>query len=293
MHFLGTSVFALASLSLVACGARPDTSSESQSALLSDASSMNARGDGTFDVVCKDGRHEVDTADQIRNDQTCISQTATPSPFGENACSGAPLTEGDVNGWLGDSNTSRQVGTFALAFRARSFSSGTPRQDSVRWDDDPNQTLIAYYDSESPTIRGRKAMFTNRGTVEALRDASGSPYLRLVGEPTQFFGPDTTHRARFVSEPIRPWGGGRYESGVIALTLQESYGDGDWHDVTEYGYSIEVASMDVANHFRSWAFGVLGSVAFATRSCAQYVSAMSDSDMSPADEALAFYVSFK
>jgi hypothetical protein len=63
----------LGALALAACAAdpAPEQTGRGEEALIDDIASMSARADGTFDVVCKDGRRERVTAAQLRNDEVC------------------------------------------------------------------------------------------------------------------------------------------------------------------------------------------------------------------------------
>lgn len=59
---------------LAACSSAPaddQAVNGGEDALVSDAASMTQRPDGTWDVVCKDGRHEVVTVAEIVADKVC------------------------------------------------------------------------------------------------------------------------------------------------------------------------------------------------------------------------------
>jgi hypothetical protein len=58
---------------LAACTSAPadDAAVNGEDALVSDAASMTQRADGSWDVVCKDGRHEVVTVADILADKVC------------------------------------------------------------------------------------------------------------------------------------------------------------------------------------------------------------------------------
>lgn len=70
-----TKLWLLCALALTACGKTSDSSSTQD---VEDVSTMIARGDGTFDVVCRDGSREVATADDIRLDRVCDGGSSTP-----------------------------------------------------------------------------------------------------------------------------------------------------------------------------------------------------------------------
>lgn len=63
-----TFIFLLLSV-LPACGAAPETS---QSAAVADTQSIDQRADGRFDVVCRDGRHQIVTATELQQNNVCL-----------------------------------------------------------------------------------------------------------------------------------------------------------------------------------------------------------------------------
>jgi hypothetical protein len=64
-----------------ACGGSQQKHSSTEA--VTDIVSMQARSDGNFDVVCRDGRREIATPDDIRSDRVCESGT---SPSGSLIC---------------------------------------------------------------------------------------------------------------------------------------------------------------------------------------------------------------
>jgi hypothetical protein len=65
------SAFLAAPLLIIACSASPDSIGASESAQISDIVSIKGRPDGLFDVVCKDGRHEVANEAEIHANTIC------------------------------------------------------------------------------------------------------------------------------------------------------------------------------------------------------------------------------
>ena len=65
----------LFTLALVGCGPQHGQFSIDS---LGDAKTIDQRSDGKFDVVCKDGRTEVDTQDQIQLNQVCQAPASNP-----------------------------------------------------------------------------------------------------------------------------------------------------------------------------------------------------------------------
>ena len=74
-------IFLAMTLVLTACGQGESTKSKTTD--VSDIVSMQARSDGNFDVVCRDGRREIATPDDIRSDRVCDSGS---SPSGSLIC---------------------------------------------------------------------------------------------------------------------------------------------------------------------------------------------------------------
>jgi hypothetical protein len=295
------SLLLLPSLSLsffVACAAPPadDAAESSEQAAVSDIAKMTARGDGTFDVECRDGRKEIVSAADVTAGRVCKPAVMPASPFGAGACTGTPMTEADALERLGTSTTPVSIGSFALALRHR-----TPHFEwdargqrwSVRqytWDDAPNDALVAYRDTESESTRGVRARFAPRGSVELARDANGAPFVRLVGEAANVTGPDTTRFMRVVSEPMRPWASPGYPVGPT-FVLEESQGAGGaFRRVTDWGFSVQLLERAPGNYARSWWFTGNDVTAIVTERCGQLISAQSMSGLSPVEAAIGIYL---
>ncbi len=102
----------LLAISAAACGS-PQGENEGQieQRSITDADSIVKRSDGNYDVTCHDGRKEVDTPDQLKNDQVCLPVTSTggdvppgngpDDPFSTTACTqGSAWTVAGVEGKL-------------------------------------------------------------------------------------------------------------------------------------------------------------------------------------------------
>lgn len=282
----------------VACAAPPadDGAESSEHAAVSDIAKMTARGDGTFDVECRDGRKEIVSADDVAAGRVCKPSVMPASPFAAGACTGTPMTEAGALARLGASTTPVRIGSFALALRHRTpHSEWDARRQrwTVRqytWDDAPNDALVAYRDTESESTRGVRARFASRGSVELARDASGAPFVRLVGEAANVVGPDTTRFMRVVSEPMRPWASPGYAIGP-SFVLEESQGtSGAWSRVAEWGWSVQLLERAPGNYARSWWFKGNDVTAIVTERCGQLISAQSMSGLSPVEAAIGIYL---
>lgn len=72
-----TKITVLLAFILSGCSGSP--SSGSATLAVEDATSIVARGDGTFSVQCRDGRQEIATADDIRANRICSSGPTGPT----------------------------------------------------------------------------------------------------------------------------------------------------------------------------------------------------------------------
>lgn len=273
-----------------------DDAETSEHADVTDIAKMTGRGDGTFDVECTDGRHEIVSADDVKQGRVCKPAVFPATPFAGGACTGTPMTEDGARARLGDAAAPVRVGSFVLALRHRTphFTWDARWQhwstDNYSWDDAPNDALVAWRDTESESTRGVHAVFGARGAVELARDATGAPYLRLVGEAANVDGPDTTRFMRLVSEPLEPWTSPGYAVGP-AFALEESHGAaGAWSRVTEWGWSVQTRELAPGGSHRSWWFQGNDVTAIVTDRCAQFVSSQTTSGLSPISAAIAIYV---
>jgi hypothetical protein len=123
---------------LVACGGGgPAGPGEAQEApLVSGIKSMVKRPDGRFDVTCDNGRIEVVTADQIRQDDVCLGQGPgggpTPSAIGRFVCnSSANLDISIVNAAGTEKQATVSIGTFDRCNNIANALNST-RRDIVR-----------------------------------------------------------------------------------------------------------------------------------------------------------------
>ena len=291
------SLFAFVAVAVAssACAPSPadDDPSTSEHAAVSDIGKMTARGDGTFDVECRDGRKEVVSADDVTAGRVCKPAVMPASPFAAGACTGSPMTEAEALARLDGAPGPVRVGSFVLALRHRSSHYVWNDQrgwglSHYTWDDAPNDALVAYRDTALSSTSGIKAVFVGRGAVEIARDDSGAPFVRLVSEAANEIGPDTTRFMRFVSEPMRPW---KDLTSGPRLALEQARGaNASWTAVTEYGFRVEMRERTATNHARSWWFEGSDVTAIVTDRCGQLVSAQSMSTMSPVDGAIAIYM---
>jgi hypothetical protein len=273
---------------LVGCAASDsadDVASAEQEAV-SDIARMTARGDGTFDVTCRDGRREIVSASDVQAGRVCTQAVIPASVFAAGACTGTPMTEeGALARLAGES--SKNVGSFVLGLRYREYiHNAGPWDAQYRWKDAPQTaTLVAWRETERS--RAAHAAFGKRGSVELAVDATGEPYVRLVGEAANVDGPDTTRFMRLVSAPLRPW---KTERSGPRFHLEESRGaERTWSRVTEYGWSVQTSDRN-GSYQRSWWFEGKDVTAIVTESCGQFISAQPASGLSPVSAAIGIYV---
>lgn len=305
--FFSCLVFGLLASACGGGGARDDGGLSAEQRAVGDIASMTSRGDGSFDVICSDGRREVASAADVTSDHVCAPQQEPPPPFAA-TCSGAPLTSDEAIARLprafaaGDAPV--VVGRFSLALRHRnehfSFDASRGRWviDEITWDDAPTDALVAWREDFGDGARSNvAATFTGRGQVELGLDENGAPFLRLVSDPAAVVGPDTTQRMRFVSTQLRPWSDGA-RGPQLSLERSTTASPGAWTAVPVSGsvsdggtFSIQMRQRDEAGFWRSWWFGS-AATAFATESCASYVSVQSQSQLSAIDGAIAIFASF-
>lgn len=283
---------------LAACAppAAEDDAASSEQAAVSDIAKMTARGDGTFDVECRDGRKEIVSADDVTAGRVCKPVVMNASPFAAGACTGTPMTEAAALARIGTAMAPVRIGSYVLALRHRTarFEWDARRNRwsvaSYAWEDAPNDAVVAYRETESAATSGVRAAFAPRGAVELARDAAGAPYLRLVGEAANVVGPDTTRFMRLVSEPMRPWANPGYAVGPT-FALEESHGAaGTWSRVSEWGWSVQLRERSAGNHQRSWWFAGSEVTAITTDRCGQYVSSQTTSGLSPISAAIGIYL---
>jgi hypothetical protein len=279
-------------IAVAACSTEADSDVAKQDQdLVSDIAKMTGRGDGTFDVTCRDGRTEIATAEDVTSGRVCKPAVLPASPFEANACTGEPMTAAAAAARLGANGAPVKIGSFALALRRReSTGSGWNRRNY--WVDAPNDTLSAWRKTGYSETSGRRATFTNRGTVEVAANANGTPYVRLVGEAVHEVGPDTTRWLRLVSKPIQRWPAAAPTMWGPELEIESKVGDGAWSRVTEYGWSVQTTEFHLIGTSRSWWFEGPGVTAIMTKRCGQFISAQSESDLSPARAAIGIAIAF-
>lgn len=257
--------------------ATADVESQEQAAV-SDIASATARGDGSFDVTCRDGRSEVVTATDVEAGRVCSKPAPPASPFAAGACTGTPMTEAGARARLAaGTGSSVTVGSYVLALRRRDTAwvwTGTRWDSTNRWVDAPEDRLAAWRETESEASRGERAVFSSRGSVELAADASGAPYLRLVGEAANEVGPDRTRFMRLVTRPMTPWASLDYPVGPT-FALEAKREGGPWQPVTEYGWSVQTSEYELGSKHRSWYFGGGDMSAIVTERCGQLISVQS------------------
>ncbi len=267
-----------------ACGSARESDANtgtSEQATVSDIAKMTARGDGRFDVECRDGRTEIVSADEVTQGRVCNAAVVPSSPFGPGACSGTPMTEAVANARLGASTTPVRIGSFSVALRHRTV--------DYAWADAPTDALVAHRETSYVPLNGDGATFSGHGSVELARDASGRPFLRLVSDAAIVYGPDTTKRMRFVSAPMRPWAGPGYPEGP-SFTLERAQGDGEFSALTDYGWTVEMRSRQAGGGLQSWWFIGDGVTAVVTDRCGQFVSSQATSRISWISSAIGIYL---
>ncbi len=254
-----------------ACSAAEPNDVESQEQeAVSDIVSMTARGDGSYDVKCRDGRTEVVTAHDVERGRVC--KPPASSPFERDACTGAPMTAADAMTRLSAAGEGPiTVGSYSLALRRRE-TEGRGWYERFVWVDAPNDALSAWRDTGVSSSSGRRAVFPSRGRVELGKDPQGTPWLRLVSEAVNDVGPDTTRWLRLVSRPIQRWPAAAPALAGPEFEIESKVGDGAWTPVTEYGWSVQTTEFHLIGTNRSWWFEGTDITAIVTNRCGQFVS---------------------
>lgn len=290
----------LLTASIVACApSAGDDAESSEQEQVADITKMTARGDGTFDVTCRDGRQEIVSAEDVKNGAVCTPPVVPESPF-SSTCKGAPMTEAIARARLG-ANDAVTIGTYNAALRHRDpdyrWDAQRQRWEAhYRWVNAPQDSVVAWRQTNQTETTGTRATFSDggkmNGSIELSHDATG-PYLRMIGQPVHIAGPDTTKFIRLVSAPLRPWNGTilRFD-----LEVSDGGGDGTWRPQTEWGWSVQVRYVGLGPvRNEGLAFGAFGQegndgqVAFVTSDCGQLISAQSLSNLSPVDSAMAIF----
>jgi hypothetical protein len=224
------------------CSAPDDAASESSSQdLVGDIASMTARGDGSFDVTCKDGVKEIATASSISEGKVCARAAA-----GE--CSGTPITAEQALALIPAGKTEVVLSRFDFKVRAPRDERGSSVWDAgLRWYDldgtktssDPVSNFHLYvrvkdgYDSS----RDRLADIPLTASF-ILKVKDGVAYAQIVTDAATIPGTDTTQLARVVSNavPATSFAGGfdyKVETGKATPG-----GDVKWED-RDYRASLE------------------------------------------------------
>lgn len=178
---------ALLFLSLAACTASPlsSSSSSSSSELVENIQSIQKRPDGRFDVTCDNGRTEVVTADQIRNDDVCGGAPA--SGIATYACnSSANLEISFVGGDGRESRGTVPIGTFGRCNEAAA-TLGETRSEISR------PVILGACDSSAnlqrfglhPVTGVKKLAATQVGTFsrcDAAAEATNAPVPAATGD---------------------------------------------------------------------------------------------------------------
>jgi hypothetical protein len=117
----------VAAASQVACSQPVGIAGAGSEAAITDLASVTARPDGQFDVVCKDGRKEIDTAEDIQANAVCVAVASSgPVVNADNARFTAPLPDSQILTTL-DAPQAGGVGLFKgyVSFTTNPACSGT------------------------------------------------------------------------------------------------------------------------------------------------------------------------
>lgn len=289
------SLFTLSIGLLAACStpAATEGAETQEQAAVSDIARMTSRGDGTFDVECHDGTTEVVSAVDVQEGRVCKPAVFPSSPFASGACTGTPMTAADAAAMLATANAESgapsgsavAIGSYVLGLRRRDtdWSQNSPWANRDYWVNAPNDALSAWRETGVASSSGRRAVFSGRGNIELAADASGAPYLRMVGEAANEVGPDTTRFLRLVSKPMQPWA---FAQRGPDFELESKVGNGAWSTVTEHGWTVQTTEHVLIGTRRSWWFQGSDVTAIVTSRCGQFVSAQPVSSLSPVRAAI-------
>jgi hypothetical protein len=146
-----------------------------------DAVSITLRSDGNYDVVCKDGRKEVDTADQVQAGQICLP-VPTTDPFDPASCPGPALTTAQAISFLDIPNgvDAKQIGTFQVAARVRTC---YPGFSCSTWQDATGTVRM-----QDGTTLDQGEAFAATGTIW-INYSSNQPWLQIVSDQSSYEDP--------------------------------------------------------------------------------------------------------
>jgi hypothetical protein len=239
------AVFAVSGLALMGCSAADNAAGESSSQdLVGDIASMTARGDGSFDVTCKDGVKEIATSSSIAEGKVCAR--AEPG-----ACSGTPLTNDRALAKIPAGKTEIVLSRFTFAVRAPRDEKGeSPPWDSgYRWYDlddsktssDPvsNFRLYVRVHDGSDRSRDRLAQIPLSASL-VLKAKEGVAYVQIVTDAGTVPGADTTQLARIVTNEVKATDFGQSSFSYRAQLGTATPGaEPTWRDGSDYESSIE------------------------------------------------------